>query len=332
MLSLTTFISLFLGSCIGTGIFRRYALRYQLLDIPNARSSHTKPMPRGGGIVFVMCFEIALLAILEQHQIATPWFIVMVTASIVIALIGLIDDYIGLSALLRLTIQILVASMLVQSLSIMVFADFLHYPGVFFLKLLAALFLVWSINLFNFMDGIDGIASLQAISVCLGGAWLFFLEGDTPLLVFPLLLATVIAGFLVWNFPRAKIFMGDVGSGFIGMFIALFTLVAARDGLALFCGWLILNAVFYLDATLTLLARLYYRKNLLQAHCTHAYQHAAQRYQKHWIVGAGVVGINCCWLLPFAIMVQQGWISSGLGLLCAYLPVAALVFWFKPGQ
>ena len=235
MLSLSHYIVFFLFSCLGTGIFRQYAIKRELLDIPNKRSSHTSPTPRGGGIVFVVCFEVALIAILRQHQIVTPWFIVIVTASIVIAMIGLIDDLIGLSAILRLTIQFLVASMLVQSLSVMVFADFLFYPGIFLIKIIATLFIVWSINLFNFMDGIDGLASLQAISVCLGGALLFFIEGDTPLLVFPLVLATVVTGFLVWNFPKAKIFMGDAGSGFIGLFVALFSLVAARDGSALFC-------------------------------------------------------------------------------------------------
>src|SRR3990167_10493057 len=190
------------------------------------------------------------------------------------------------------------------------------------------IYLVWFINLFNFMDGIDGLAAVETVTVCLGGALLYAIDGQLQSLVLPLLLACSVMGFLAWNFPPALIFMGDVGSGFLGLLIGIFSLIALKMDISLFYGWFILNGVFFCDASITLLRRLWRQENIFKAHCSHAYQHAARRYHSHKLVTLVVCCINCCWLLPIAVMVQQRLFSGMVGVMIAFAPLLVLVLKF----
>ncbi len=192
--------------------------------------------------------------------------------------------------------------------------------------------LVWVLNLFNFMDGIDGIASVEAITVCVGGALLYALIGVPALAATPLLLAASVAGFLVWNFPPAKIFMGDAGSGFLGIALGGLTLQAAWAAPQLLWAWLILLGVFVLDATFTLLRRLLRGDKVFEAHRSHAYQYASREYGAHLPVTLAVLAINVLWLLPWACLVALGYIDGLLALLIAYLPLAFLAVRFRAGQ
>ena len=197
--------------------------------------------------------------------------------------------------------------------------------------LLASLYLVWLLNLYNFMDGIDGIASIEAICVCLGGALLYVLQGHTDVAVLPLLLSFAVAGFLYWNFPPAKIFMGDAGSGFLGVVLGVLSLQAAWIDQSLLWGWLILLGVFVVDATFTLLRRLLRGDKVYEAHRSHAYQYASRQFGRHLPVTLAVATINLCWLLPVAAWVVQG--GDGLvGLLLAYLPLIVLAIKFRAGE
>ncbi|AZE83020.1 Undecaprenyl-phosphate alpha-N-acetylglucosaminyl 1-phosphate transferase [Pseudomonas orientalis] len=199
-------------------------------------------------------------------------------------------------------------------------------------NVLAAVYIVWMLNLYNFMDGIDGIASVEAICACLGACLLYVLSGYPQMIWLPLLLAAAVGAFLVWNFPPAKIFMGDAGSGFLGITLAFFSLQAAWVKSDFFWAWLILLGVFVVDATCTLVRRLVRGDKVYEAHRSHAYQFASRKYGKHLPVTMAVAAINVFWLLPIAAgVVLSGW-DGTWALVIAYLPLIALAIKFHAGE
>jgi Fuc2NAc and GlcNAc transferase len=198
----------------------------------------------------------------------------------------------------------------------------------------AVLYLVWLINLTNFMDGIDGIAATEAVTVSGSGALLSLLvaAGDRQWIA-PLILAAAALGFLAWNWPPARIFMGDAGSGFLGLMLGVLSLQAARTAPPLLWAWIILLGVFIVDATITLARRVLRGDRFYEAHRSHAYQHAAQRFGAHRPVTVAVALINLAWLLPLAALVAFDSVMHDLvGLLIAYAPLTAAALWFGAGK
>ncbi len=321
------------GSCCLTGLLRYYALHQKLLDIPNQRSSHQVPMPRGGGLAFVICFCVAFVELFWHRQISGSLFWGIFISAIMVALMGLCDDRYNLSAKYRLIGHIIASIIVIYSLGgVNQFINITNHWLLGLANVVLVIYLVWFINLFNFMDGIDGIAAIEAIAVCLGGAVLFWIDGHYQAMAMPILLAASIGGFLLWNFPPARIFMGDVGSGFLGLLIAILSLLAAQVDMNLFYAWLILSGVFICDASVTLLFRIVYRDNIFKAHCTHAYQNAARAYRSHRLVDWFVILINLGWLFPIALLVQQHYIHGVFGVFMAYAPIVFLVIKFSPGK
>jgi Fuc2NAc and GlcNAc transferase len=182
------------------------------------------------------------------------------------------------------------------------------------------------------MDGIDGIASVEAICVCLGGAALYLLAGQTALAALPLLLGAAVAGFLYWNFPPARIFMGDAGSGFLGIVLGTLSLQAGWVAPELFWSWVILLGVFVCDATFTLIRRLLRGDKVYEAHRSHAYQYASRQFGRHLPVTLAVGAINLFWLLPIALLVGLQKVDGVVGVLVAYLPLIALAMKFRAGE
>jgi Fuc2NAc and GlcNAc transferase len=163
--------------------------------------------------------------------------------------------------------------------------------------------IVWYINLFNFMDGIDGIAAAQSLFVAgAGSAFIALQSAGAKTLQLPLItLAGAAAGFLLWNFPRARIFMGDGGSGFIGFSFAVVAYaIPSRVSISVWV-WLLLNELFVVDATITLVTRLMRRERVYLAHRSHAYQRLARRWGSHCVVTLIYSAINIGWCLPWAI-------------------------------
>ena len=148
----------------------------------------------------------------------------------------------------------------------------------------------------------------------------------------PLLLAAAVMGFLFWNFPPARIFMGDAGSGFLGIALGVLSLQAAWVAPQLLWSWLILLGVFIVDATFTLLRRLLRGDKVYEAHRSHAYQYASRQYGRHLPVTLVVGGINILWLLPMALLVGLGWVDSFLGVLIAYVPLFGLALKYRAGE
>jgi len=198
-------------------------------------------------------------------------------------------------------------------------------------SILAAVYLVWLLNLYNFMDGIDGLASIEAICICIGGAFLYLMMGEESA-IWPLLcLAATVAGFLFWNFPIARIFMGDAGSGFLGFILGVFSLQAAWFQPKLLWAWLILLGVFIVDATFTLMRRLIRGEKVYEAHRSHAYQQASRLLGSHLPVTLAVLGINLLWLFPISYAVTFLGVDGLLGLVVAYMPLCLLAFKYNAG-
>lgn len=321
-------------SLLLTGFLRRYALTHSLLDEPNERSSHQLATPRGGGLAIVATLLLCLPLLVMLNMLPIKTFLALLGGGASVALIGWLDDHGHIAARWRLLTHFVAAGWALYFLGglpplpafgVTIDLHWLGYP-------LTAIYLVWFLNLFNFMDGIDGIASIEAISVCVGGAILYSLTGDSQGHWLSLLvLATAVTGFLFWNFPPARIFMGDAGSGFLGIILGMFSIQAAWVSPQLFWSWLILLGVFIVDATVTLVRRVWRGEKFYQAHRSHAYQYASRKYDSHLRVTLSVLAINSLWLFPIAYLVAMKFIDGVLGMLLAYIPIIVLAFIFKAG-
>jgi glycosyltransferase WbpL len=317
------------ASCALTLLMRSIAVRNQLLDVPNERSSHARAMPRGGGTAIVLCATVAVLVLLAAGQLDTRLALALSAGGLAVAAAGFLDDRRSLRASTRLAIHAAAALWALVCLggmpALQLGASQLSLGAVGYP--LGVLAIVWSVNLFNFMDGIDGIAASEAAFVALAGALLTLLSLHAyaaPVLA-ALVLAAACCGFLLWNWPPASIFMGDVGSGYLGYFIAVLVLAAMRTEPAALWVWLILAGVFVLDATATLMRRLLRGERVYQAHRAHAYQHLARRWGSHRAVTVLVLGVNLAWLLPWALLASLRPRSAALIAAIALTPLIILV-------
>ncbi|WP_028620516.1 MraY family glycosyltransferase [Pseudomonas sp. Ant30-3] len=321
-------------SLLLTAVLRRYALNRSIIDIPNARSSHSVPTPRGGGVAIVLSFLLSLvfLAILGLQPAAQA--VALIGSGFLIAVIGFMDDHGHIAARWRLLGHFLAAVWVLfwlgglPALILFGFSIDLGWLGT----ALAAVYLVWMLNLYNFMDGIDGLASLEAICACIGLALSYYLTGQDALMWAPLMLTMTVAGFLYWNFPPARIFMGDAGSGFLGIILGALSVQAAWVGSEFFFAWLIMLGVFVVDATFTLIRRLIRGDKVYEAHRSHGYQYASRQFGKHLPVTVAVSLINLLWLLPISLCVTLLQLDGATGLVIAYVPLAFLALKFKAGS
>jgi Fuc2NAc and GlcNAc transferase len=319
-------VAVFLAAWKLTAQFRRYALARELIDVPNARSSHAVATPRGGGMAIVLTTIAGLFALAWLGTLSWPNAAALIGGGSGVAVIGFIDDHGDLAVQWRLLAHFAAAAVVmlvlggVPPLSI---AGTAIAPG-WIGNAIALIVAVWLINLTNFMDGIDAIAGVEAVTVCSAGACLYATtQGSDGRWIAPLVVAAATVGFLVWNWPPARIFMGDGGSGFLGLMFAGLSLQAAWVDPDLLWAWLILLGVFVVDATMTLTLRTARGAVLFRPHRTHAYQHAARRLGRHLPVTLGVAAVNVFWLWPLALLVARGSIEGVVALPIAYAPLAA---------
>jgi len=305
MINLLHLIIIIISSALLTGLFKYYSLKNKLIDVPNERSSHTTPTPRGGGISVVIIFFLILIYLwstlntLNDNLIAS-----ILIGGGVIAIIGFVDDHKDISAKWRFSIHLIATflslSLLTKLPSIYIFTSNINY--FFLLYFIYSIALVWLLNLYNFMDGIDGIASIEAITVLIGAALIFILQGDSKTPQLLLMLSSCVFGFLLWNWPPAKIFMGDACSGFLGFTIGLIAISTSNNDEINLWSWLILLAVFVVDATYTLIRRFMRGDKWYAAHRSHAYQILSRKYKSHKKVTLSVLAINIIWLFPLAFL------------------------------
>lgn len=326
-------LAVFAVSWALTLILRRYALAKSLMDIPNERSSHSVPTPRGGGVAIVVSFLLALPILAGLSLLSPAVLYGLLGSGLLVAVIGFADDHGHIAARWRLLGHFIAAAWALfwlNGLPPMSLFGVVVDLG-WFGNVLALVYLVWMLNLYNFMDGIDGLASAEAISVCLGMCLVYWFSGSVELIWAPLILAAAVGGFLCWNFPPARIFMGDAGSGFLGFLLGGLALQAAWMVPESFWSWMILLGVFIVDATWTLIRRFARGDKISQAHRSHAYQYASRRFASHKIVTYGVTAINVVWLTPLAVIVARGSLHGIEGVLLAYLPLFILSYVFDAG-
>ncbi|MDH5612563.1 MAG: glycosyltransferase family 4 protein [Gammaproteobacteria bacterium] len=318
-----------------TTILRRYAITSSLLDVPNDRSSHLTPVPRGGGVAILITFIFGLFFLWVGELLGLQVIVAFLGASFLVASVGFIDDHGHVAARWRLLAHFCAAGWLLfwlGGLPPLVFFGFefdLGWGG----HLLACIALVWLLNLYNFMDGIDGIAGIEALSSSmLVGLLFLFVLGNINLSFIHLLMSASVVGFLMWNLPPAKIFMGDAGSGFIGSTLGGLILYSAHVAQQMFWVWLIILGIFIVDATYTLIRRLLQGKQVYVAHRCHAYQYASRLYGGHLPVSLSVLLINVCWLAPWSVVVAYSLVDGAVAMLCAYIPLLWLAWYFHAGE
>lgn len=317
------------SSFIFTEIYRRYSIKNNFLDIPNERSSHVNPTPRGGGLSIVIIF---LLVVILTNSLVNEIAWAFIGSGFLVAIVGFLDDKAHIAARWRLLSHFVAAFWALYYLGGIPEFQFLNYTfnlGWFGIGM-SAILLVWMLNLFNFMDGIDGIAASETIFVSCAGAFFAGLSGFEGLTFISLALAASTMGFLVLNWPPAKIFMGDVGSGFLGLMLGIIAYANILKGGSVWI-WLILLGVFLVDSGITLLRRIISGDKWHEAHCSHAYQHAAREWGHKRVTVATII-INLCWLLPLAYLVYL-YKEFAVVLMCvAYIPLILLALKFKAGM
>ncbi len=299
MNNLLLFPVIFIVSLFLTEVIRRYSLKNNFLDAPNERSSHSIATPRGGGLSIVVCF---LVVVGFSDLIPNNIVFALLGSSILVAAVGFWDDHGHIAAKWRLLSHFIAVTWVLfwlGGLPEFHLAGFSIDAGWVGMVVVAFL-LVWSLNLFNFMDGIDGIAASETIFVAVAGAYFSWLAGFEYLSFISLVLAFSTTGFLILNWPPAKIFMGDVGSGFLGLMLGVIAYLSVLEGGSVWV-WLILFAVFLVDSGVTLLRRVINGEKWYEAHCSHAYQYAAKKWG-HKRVAIGVIIINLFFLFPLAFL------------------------------
>ena len=270
------FLFFILASLFLTEIIRRYSIKNDLLDTPDFRSSHSIATPSGGGLSIVICF---LGALAFSTSLLDNTLFAFIGSGILIATVGFCDDRNSIAVKWRLLSHFIAAIWILYwfgglpEFEIIGLSINLGWFGF----VIAAFVLVWLLNLFNFMDGIDGIAASETIYVAFAGAYFSWLNGLEDLSYISLILAASTMGFLILNWAPAKIFMGDVGSSFLGLMLGTIIYANILKGSSVWI-WLILLSVFLIDSGVTLVRRIINGDKWYMAHCSHAYQHAARKW------------------------------------------------------
>ncbi len=297
-----------LGS-LGAWFIKRYGTILGYTDTPNVRSSHTVPTPKGGGVGIILSFFVA--AVLTRQSLG---FIVPV---VIIAAIALYDDRHDIPARFRLLVQCIAACIIILSVTDHILSPF-YMPFLFF----SVVFLVGSANFYNFMDGINGIAGLTG---CLAfGFMAVYLTANaqySDLTVVAAALSVSCAGFLPFNVPKAKVFMGDVGSIPLGLIFATMVITLSTTLLDFIC-YAALLAPFYLDELSTMALRIRKRENLLTAHRTHLYQLLANECGiAHWKV-TSLYGLIQIFFSAGVFYLRE----QGITIVLIFLVICAIVF------
>ncbi|MEE9452440.1 MAG: glycosyltransferase family 4 protein [Gammaproteobacteria bacterium] len=307
--------------------YKQFALSKGIVDTPNLRSHHTRPIPLGGGAVFACVWLLACFGAIVLTDWSYSYFFLFLPGSVMILSISFIDDLYKISAWTRLAVHLLVATTLVYAIGgfpqLSLGTHYLYLGGVG--SLLAIVAIAWSINLYNFMDGVDGIASMQAIFIFSMGSLFFWLSGANYLMLINLFLVATMIGFIILNWPPAKIYMGDVGSTFLGFLVAAFALIGEKQyGLPALI-WLIIYGVFAFDATITLLRRMMAGEKWYKPHYSYFYHHRLLLLGwSHTKILLAVSAINCILgsLAFYAFMNPQNLI------VCVTIALALLSFFY----
>ncbi|MCF6324143.1 MAG: glycosyltransferase family 4 protein [Gammaproteobacteria bacterium] len=289
------------------------------MDHPNERSLHLIPLPRAGGVAILAAFFTGIILLIPL--LGVTLHPVLLLCTLIIAVISFLDDCYSLSAGLRFIIHVCTAVLLVMNGFAL---EVLELPGLswqwpaFVAVFVSACFIVWLINLYNFMDGMDGFAAGMAMIGFSCFALLGWNAGHLLFISANLILVASVAGFLLFNFPPAKIFMGDSGSSTLGFLVAAYSLWASAEGIFPVWVGLLVFSPFIVDASVTLMRRIVARERVWEAHKRHFYQRLVQAGWGHkkTVLCAYLLMASCsatAWLamqvdVAFQWMIAIGWV------------------------
>ena len=300
----TLLLSVFTCSLVGNFYYPRLALRLRVHAVPNYRSLHPEITPRGAGIVVAAANLVAVLAGYRLGLIHYQSVLIFFSGGLFVTLVGFADDRFDLPAVSRLLVQIAAAIWMLYWFGGMPELGFgeiivdLGWLG----NILAVLAMVWFFNLFNFMDGIDGMATSGTLYVTGAATLILLINNNHELALLSALICAAAAGFIYFNWPPARVFLGDAGSSFFSYTIAALILGSLwGDGVSLWT-WLILLGYFVVDTTVTLLTRLVTVRKWYRAHRSHAYQNLARIWGDHLKMVRLVLLIELFWLFPLAML------------------------------
>lgn len=308
------YFSIVTASFLITWIVRKIAIRKSIMDLPNERSSHTVPTPRGGGLAVAIAWFVGLVYLFIIQRMEEPLFYALLSG-FPLTLTGFADDVFNLKPGVRFLVQFICAASALWFLGGLQHCQLsmVDCQWSFLLTPIAFIAIIWSINLFNFLDGIDGYISTEVIFI---GISLFLLAGSS----LGILLAASVGGFLIWNWPKAKIFMGDVGSTLLGFIVAVFAVYYQNTQQISIVVILILTAVFWFDATITLIRRILNNEKLSVAHRKHAFQRIVQAGWSHqkttlWNLVINSLGLGFAFIATKYMIMQEILLAIYLGVL-----------------
>ncbi len=327
LLAVTGAALLAAASAIGVGLVRQFLISRNIVDRPNSRSSHSLPIPRGAGIAILSLLLPTWLALslLFTTEDWIQWAIPLAAGGL--AAVSWIDDLRSLPPVTRLIPQVIAVAVGIVLLPGPILGGAVPpLPD----KLVAAFLWLWFVNLYNFMDGIDGMSGVETCAIGVGICIVMLLSGrfsDSAAPWQALAMAATALGFLYWNWQPARVFLGDVGSIAIGFLIGWLLLLAVTQGL--WAPALILPLYYLTDASLTLAARLMQGEGPARAHRDHFYQRAVRSGRSHAAVAGMVLATDTALVALAASTLFFGATGTMAALIAAFALVAGLLVWMR---
>ena len=329
------FLCCFVLTLAGTYFYRLIAIKYGIIAKKNFRTLHEINLPKGGGIVFSLVFLIFSLYLCMAGIISTYLAVPLLVGGLLISIFGLIDDKYDIPANIKFVIQFSSSVFLLYWFE---GVDLLFEPESMPLKtgasgiVLGMIMLCWWLNAYNFMDGIDGMVASETVFICVLLGILItvnYPEYSSYASVLALLAAVCLA-FLVFNWPPAKIFMGDAGSLFLGFTFSVLILFSMEQAIVTVWQWLIVFSYFVFDTGITLLLRIIKVRKWYGVHRSHAYQNLARIWGDHKRVTGLVMLYNLLWITPLTILSVLYPTKQLLFFMLAAIPVIGWTLKFGP--
>jgi len=307
--------------------YESYAIKKNILAVPGSRTLHETLTPRGGGIVFSLLFVFSVVILYFIGTINFNILMVLGFGAFIASIFGFIDDIVDISASYKLAMQCILAIWSIYWLEASILINWVPY----WLSLsIITLLLVWILNLYNFMDGVDGMASSGGLFFSLSLALILLHEGHPQTAILFFILAGSLGGFIFFNWPPASIFMGDSGSLFLGYTFGSLLLFTVTTGSLTIWTWLVVFGYFFSDTMVTQIARIIIVKRWYSAHRSHAYQNLARITGSHFKITMGVTTFHLIWILPLAFwsVLQPNFALIAVAL--ALLPGVVLAYLYGP--
>jgi Fuc2NAc and GlcNAc transferase len=310
-------------------LYKKMSIQYSILANINHRTLHKFPLPRGGGIVFSLLFVSSIFLLFVRKELSLELFWVLGVGAFGASLTGFIDDIKSLRATIKLIIQILLSVWVLYWLNGFGLFVFDLLPN-FIVILVIGFFLVFLMNAYNFMDGIDGMAASGAIFFSITLALVLITKENYQTALIFLILASTVGGFLFFNWPPASIFMGDAGSLFLGYtFGSLFLYTVITSSITIWT-WLVVFGYFFSDTVFTQITRIIILKKWYVGHRSHAYQNLARISNSHYKVTAGVTAYHLLWLFPLTFWTVLQPDFAFIAVFLAIVPGLLLAYLYGP--